>query len=130
MPFTVDPSDPRPIYAQIMDEIRRGIVVGAWREGEALPSARELAVELRVNPNTVQQAYRELESAGIVEGRRGSGTFVREGAIPQGRHRVVEEVAERVEREAHRAGVTVGEVMAALARRAGGRGDEERKEAG
>ncbi|MEX1182783.1 MAG: GntR family transcriptional regulator, partial [Gemmatimonadota bacterium] len=74
--FDIDASDQRAIYVQIMDEIRRGIVLGTWRDDEVLPSVRQLAVELRVNPNTVQQAYRELEREGVIYVRRGQGSYV------------------------------------------------------
>lgn len=124
MPLSVDPSDPLPIYVQIMDEIRRGIVVGAWRPGEPLPSASDLAVELRVNPNTVQKAYRELERRGVVEARRGSGTFVRQGAGPRERRRLAEDLAERCARQASRSGISVEELIAALKRHADVRGEE------
>ena len=124
----LDPSDPRPLYVQIMDGIRRGIVVGRWRPGEALPSARELSVELRVNPNTVQQAYRELERDGTVEGRRGSGTFVRERAGVPERRKLIEGLAKRVAAEAHGSGIRMDELVPALERHWKGH-EDERKEA-
>lgn len=129
MPFEISTADPRPLYVQIMDEVRRGIVVGRWRAGDVLPSARELSVELRVNPNTVRQAYRELEREGTVEGRRGSGTFVRKGAGGPERRQVVEEMARRMAAEAYRSGIDVPELVAALERHGRG-GADETKEAG
>ena len=74
--ITIDPADPRPIYVQITDEIRRGIVLGTLKPDDPLPSVRQLAGRLRVNPNTVQQAYRELERVELIYMRRGQGTFV------------------------------------------------------
>ena len=79
-----------------------------------LPSARELAVELRVNPNTVQRAYRELERDGVVQARRGSGTFVSESALPSERRKLVDEMARRFVTEAYAAGVTPTELVRAL----------------
>ncbi len=67
-----------PIYAQIAAEVKRMLARGELRPGEKLPSARALAEEARVNPNTVVHAYAELEREGITETRRGLGTFVRE----------------------------------------------------
>lgn len=75
--FQVDPSAAVPVYSQIMNQIKHSISSGLLRSGDRLPSIRELAKELRVNPNTVVRAYRELEREGIVESRRGQGSFVR-----------------------------------------------------
>ena len=76
MQLTINTADPRPIYVQIMDEVRRAIVLDTLRPEDPLPSVRQLAGDLRVNPNTVAQAYRELERSGTVYVRRGQGTFV------------------------------------------------------
>lgn len=70
----------QPIYRQIRDRIIAGVVDGSFREGEALPSVRAVAVELQVNPLTVSKAYQELQQAGIAEPRRGLGLFVIPGA--------------------------------------------------
>lgn len=113
----VNPDDPRPLYVQIVDEVRRGILRGALPPDAPLPSVRELSRDLKVNPNTVQQAYRELEREGEIFVRRGQGTFVAPGARrSEGlRERVIREVAEVALREAIRAGVTRDELVAALA---------------
>ncbi|MCL6516984.1 GntR family transcriptional regulator [Alicyclobacillus sp.] len=68
----------QPIYLQLVDRICHGIVRGEWRPGDKLPSVRDMAVQAGVNPNTVQRVYMELERMGIVETRRGQGTFVTE----------------------------------------------------
>jgi GntR family transcriptional regulator len=68
----------RPIYMQIIDEIKRAVARNLLVSGEKLPSQRELAEAARVNPNTVQRAYREMEAMGLVETRRGEGTFIRD----------------------------------------------------
>jgi GntR family transcriptional regulator len=110
----IDTTDPRPIYVQVMDGIRRGIVLGTWRPDEALPSVRQLAGELRLNPNTIQQAYRELEREGVVYVRRGQGTFV--AALDTGAERsaLLTEFAARLLQEAYRHGFDAGEVIEAL----------------
>jgi GntR family transcriptional regulator len=76
MHILIDESDPRPIYRQVADEIRRLIAGGALAEGEALPSVRQVAVDLGVNLNTVAGAYRELQAEGLVTIRHGSGAVV------------------------------------------------------
>ena len=110
----LDPNDRRPIYSQIMDEIRRGVVLGVWTAGEPLPSVRQLASELRVNPNTVQQAYRELEREGVVYVQRGQGTFVSPSAGQSQRPSLVRAFARRVARDAYRSGITTQELIDAL----------------
>jgi GntR family transcriptional regulator len=72
----IDPNSHVPIYLQIVSEVRAAIAAGVFRPGEILPSLRVLAADLRVNPNTVQRAYDELEREGIVLSRRGVGLFV------------------------------------------------------
>ena len=71
-------SDGVPIYQQIVDQIQCRIISGQLRSGDELPTIRGLAESLRVNPNTVARAYRELEHEGLVEKRRTTGTFVAE----------------------------------------------------
>ena len=74
----VDPRSPTPLYAQIASRLRIAVAAGELRPGDALPSVRRLAAQLRVNPATVVQAYRDLETEGFLEMRQGAGTFVRE----------------------------------------------------
>ena len=68
--------DPRPIYQQVKDGFRRMIYTGALHEGDQLPSVRELAAQLAINPNTIQRAYRELLAEGVVVTVQGKGNFV------------------------------------------------------
>ena len=75
--FTVDASDPTPIYAQLERSIRAAIAAGRLATGDKLPTVRQLAADLRVNANTVARVYAELERAGVLATRRGIGTFVR-----------------------------------------------------
>ena len=72
----IDPGTAVPIGQQIVDGLRWAVAAGGLRPGEAVPSVREMAVRLRVNPNTVARAYRRLVEDGILSVRRGEGTFV------------------------------------------------------
>lgn len=78
----LDYRDARPIYVQIMDGLRQQITSGVLRQGERLPSVRELAVELSINPNTIQRSYRQLEMEGWIATVPGKGCFV--CAVPIG----------------------------------------------
>lgn len=78
--FQIEDSSGLPVYRQLMDQIRKYVVVGALENGDQLPSIRELASQIAVNPQTVVKAYNELEHAGILEMRRGRGAFLAEGA--------------------------------------------------
>jgi GntR family transcriptional regulator len=74
--FRLDTRSGVPTYLQLVDQVRRGLLLGYLREGDRLPTVREVAAALVVNPNTVAKAYRELERAGLVTPRAGQGTFV------------------------------------------------------
>ena len=74
----IDPRSPTPLWGQIAARIRVAVAAGEFRPGESLPSVRELAKRLRVNPATVSQAYKELAREGFVETRHGSGTFIKD----------------------------------------------------
>lgn len=75
--WRLDFDSPRPIYLQIIDEVKRAVARQELRPGDRVPSQREMAQMLRVNPNTVQRAFREMEAMGLLETVRGEGTFVR-----------------------------------------------------
>ena len=115
MIFEISPVDDRPLYLQIVDEVRRAIVLGVVKPDELLPSVRELAADLRINPNTVQQAYRELERDVVVYVRRGQGTFIahNSGGADE-REALREAVASRAIRDAFRNGLTISELIDAL----------------
>lgn len=72
----VQPADPRPIWSQIEEGLRRLLASGSLSPGDTVPSVRELATDLRVNPATVSKAYQRLVGAGLMEVRRGDGTYV------------------------------------------------------
>ncbi|MFW5787197.1 MAG: GntR family transcriptional regulator [Halanaerobiales bacterium] len=80
----------KPIYEQIIEEIKKMIVRGEMAPGDKLPSQRSLAKKIEVNPNTIQRAYREMENMGLIKTKRGLGTFVEED------ERVVENIKEEM----------------------------------
>jgi GntR family transcriptional regulator len=86
MNFAIAPSDPTPIYRQIVDQVRRQMAGGQLRPGTELPSVRALAQQHAINPMTVSKAYSLLESEGLLERRRGMGMVV----AAQGAHRAVD----------------------------------------
>jgi GntR family transcriptional regulator len=115
MLISVDANDPRPLYVQIVDDVRRALVLGSLAVDEALPSVRQLAGDLRINPNTVSQAYRELEREGVVEVRRGQGTFVVKASVNGTQRRsLARDVAARALRDAHRNGLGAEELIQAI----------------
>src|SRR5438045_7678474 len=77
-PISIDANDRTPIYAQLERAIRVAIATGRLRSGDKLPTVRQLAVDLRINANTVAKVYGGMERAGVLEARRGVGTFIRE----------------------------------------------------
>jgi GntR family transcriptional regulator len=82
--FDIDTSDAAPIWQQIEDGMRRMILLGVLKPGDAVPSVRDLARTLRVNPNTVARAYQRLTERGVFSVRRGDGTYVSEDpAVPK-----------------------------------------------
>ena len=78
--FHLDPSSGVPAYLQIVQQVRGAISLGILRAGDQLPTIKEVVGTLAINPNTVVQAYRELDRAGVVDARRGQGTFIAPGA--------------------------------------------------
>lgn len=113
----VDPTLPVPIWSQIENGVRHLVASGALMPGDPLPSVRDLAREQRINPNTVAKAYQRLAEAGVLETRRGEGTFVAEKppALPAGeKDRVLREAASRYASFASTVGATRPEALAAL----------------
>jgi GntR family transcriptional regulator len=113
---SIDPRDSTPIYAQIERGLRAAIAAGRLRPGDQLPTVRQLAVELRVNANTVARVYADLERNGVLETRRGVGSFVTaspERARPPAEHqRRLRAFVTRLLGDAAAAGFTVDEVIA------------------
>jgi GntR family transcriptional regulator len=120
----IDPRSPTPLYAQISARLRVAIAAGELRAGDALPSVRQLASQLRINPATVVQAYRELETEGLVSTRHGAGTFVldvpaarRESERTTEAHRLVRDMLA----EASRRGISAAELRTAINHELNGR---------
>jgi GntR family transcriptional regulator len=113
---SIDPRDSTPIYAQIERGLRAGIASGRLRPGDQLPTVRQLAVDLRVNANTVARVYADLERNGVLETRRGVGSFVSaspEHARPPAEHqRRLRAFVTRLLGDAAAAGFTLDEVIA------------------
>jgi len=114
----LEPKDPTPIYAQLDRGLRAAIATGRLKVGDQLPTVRQLAVELRVNANTVARVYAELERAGVLETRRGVGSFV---AATEAAARPAEETARRLDAfttrvlaEAAAAGFSLDNLLAVL----------------
>lgn len=103
-----------PIYLQVMQQIKYLVASGRLRPGDELPSIRTLAEQLIVNPNTIARAYRELETAGVVEKRRTAGTFVAEAGSPLARKERLKLLKQRVDQllvEAFQMGFGLDEVL-------------------
>lgn len=111
--FYVDPAAGVPIYMQVIDQVKRAAASGLLKLGDQLPSVRELAVELTVNPNTVAKAYQELERDGIIKTVRGVGTFIAEKEVKivrEERVKVLHAAIDKVVVEAHHLGFSDEEV--------------------
>lgn len=76
--FLVNPKSKQPIYEQLVEQLRRQLTLGGMEAGAAMPSVRQLASELGINPNTIQKAYRRMEEEGMIESVPGRGSFVTE----------------------------------------------------
>ena len=76
MQFRIDNASDRPVYQQIMDQVKRDIALGRLIKNEKLPTVRQLAGQLAINPNTIAKAYRQLEQQGIIVTKAGTGAFV------------------------------------------------------
>jgi GntR family transcriptional regulator len=88
----IEPESHVPVYLQIVEHLRSAIAAGVYRPGEALPSLRVLATDLKVNPNTVQRAYEELDRQGVIRSHRGVGMFVAERGARAARGRAEESI--------------------------------------
>ena len=119
--FQVDANHPTPLYAQLERSIRFAIATGKLHIGDQLPTVRQLAVDLRINANTVAKVYAELERAGVLETRRGVGTFVSahpyEAASRRDRERHLRELAEHFIAETQTRGFSIDDVIEHLEKR-------------
>src|SRR5580765_8563988 len=118
--LSIDSNDPTPIYAQLERGLRAGIATGRLQPGDQLPTVRQLAVDLRINANTVARVYADLERAGVLETRRGVGSFISSAARDEARPsqestRRLRAFVTRVLADADAAGFTIADVVAELA---------------
>jgi GntR family transcriptional regulator len=115
---SIDSRDPTPIYAQLERGLRAAIATNRLRPGDQLPTVRQLAVDLQINANTVARVYGELERAGVIETKRGVGSFITatpaQAHPPRERERRVRGFVTRMLAEADVLGLTIDEVVAAL----------------
>jgi len=117
-----------PVYRQLIDQVQAAVAAGSLQVGGQLPTVRQVAVDLEINPNTVMRAYREMEIRGMVDTQQGTGTFVasREAAVgPEERAKQLAALAGDVASRAGAAGFTLRELIAEL--EGMDRGDAARK---
>ena len=122
--FKLDPKSGVPFYRQIIDQIRYGVTSGRLKVGEQLPTVRALAVELKVNLNTVIKAYKELEIQSVLETQQGTGTFIGsiEIQIPEGeRQKKLADICSELITIASSYGFTIDDMMNELEKRQGGK---------
>ncbi|MFH0983151.1 MAG: GntR family transcriptional regulator [Planctomycetota bacterium] len=121
MQLTIDPKSGVPFYRQIIDQVQFAIADGRLGCGDQLPTVRQLAVELKVNPNTVARAYQELEIKGVVSTQMGTGTFIGNEKVEISeleRKRMLDQICTELLSRASAYGLTLPEVIAALRERA------------
>ena len=112
--FKLDIKSGVPFHRQIVDQIRYGIASDRLLPGEQLPTVRELAVRLEINPNTVRKAYSELEILGILDTQQGTGTFVSHRQVeigPAEKQRMLRQVCDELVARGHQYGLTLGEIV-------------------
>ena len=118
--FGLDVKSGVPFHRQIVDQIKYGIASGRLLPGEQLPTVRELAVHLQVNPNTVRKGYSELEILGILNTQQGTGTFVGQKEVKIGeteKERMLEQICSELVARGNQYGFTLEEIVAHLHRR-------------
>ncbi len=115
---SIDARDKTPIYAQLERGLRAAIATGRLRPGDQLPTVRQLAVDLRINANTVARVYLDLERTGVLETRRGVGSFVRatpeKARPPRERERRLRAFVTRTLADADAAGFTIDDLIKGL----------------
>jgi len=115
--FHLDLHSGVPVYRQIIDQVRGAIAAGALEAGDQLPTVRQLAVDLAINPNTVVRAYRELELGGLLETHQGTGTFISAQKLKKAnaeRERQLAQIVTDTVARAGAAGFTVDELIEEL----------------
>ncbi len=115
--FELDVRSGVPVYRQIIDQVTGGLAAGTLAAGDQLPTVRQLAVDLAINPNTVIRAYRELEIRGILETQQGTGTFISKQKVNQNdadRRRRLDQLVNDFVARAGAAGFTVDDLIEEL----------------
>jgi len=115
--FQLDLHSGVPVYRQVIDQVRGGIASGSLAAGDQLPTVRQLAVDLAINPNTVVRAYRELELGGLLETHQGTGTFISMQKMKRAdaeRERQLAQIVSDCVSRAGAAGFTVDELIEEL----------------
>jgi GntR family transcriptional regulator len=118
--FRLDTRSGVPVYRQLIDQVQAGIASGALVSGAQIPTVRQTAVDLAINPNTVLRAYRELEIRGVLDTQQGTGTFISDRKMPQDdteRKRQLEQLVSEFVARAGAGGFTVKELMDRLRER-------------
>lgn len=118
--FFLDMKSGIPFYRQIIDQVKTAIATGKMEPGYKLPTVRQLAVELSINPNTVSRAYTELELTGLVETQMGSGTFVGHRKVKQDdveRRRMLDQICQELLSRGSSYGFTLDDIMINLKQR-------------
>jgi GntR family transcriptional regulator len=118
--FKLDLKSGVPFHRQIVDQIRYGIASDRLMPGEQLPTVRELAVHLQINPNTVRKAYSELEILGILDTQQGTGTFVSHRQVEIGedeKERMLRQICDELVARGNQYGFTVKEIVTHMQRR-------------
>lgn len=116
--FCLDLASGVPVYRQIIDQVQGGIASGSLATGDQLPTVRQVAVDLAINPNTVLRAYRELEIRGVIETQQGTGTFIADRQVQPNqleRERQLSQLARDFVARAGAAGFTLAELLECLA---------------
>src|ERR1022692_2815338 len=115
--FRLDPQSGVPVYRQIIDQVMGGMAAGTLAGGDQLPTVRQVAVDLSINPNTVMRAYRELEIRGVLETQQGTGTFIGHRKVKRDeveRQRQLNQLVGEFVSRAGAAGFTVEELLEQL----------------
>ena len=115
--FHLDLHSGMPVYRQIIDQVRGALASGALVAGDQLPTVRQLAVDLAINPNTVVRAYRELELSGLLETHQGTGTFIGTQKLPRAnaeRERQLSQIVADTVSRAGAAGFTIDDLIEQL----------------
>jgi GntR family transcriptional regulator len=128
--FRLDLHSGMPVYRQLIDQVLGGIAAGALKPGDQLPTVRQVAVDLSINPNTVARAYREMEIRGVLDTQQGTGTFVSNQKVEQDeveRERRLAQIVSEFVARAGAAGFTVDDLLEQLHERNNGSDKRKRR---